>query len=685
MAGRVERGGVRRRVLTKDALGVALAACELPGGTRVNDAVPGGTRRRRRDREGNTNGARDERDEHGMTSGAADRHGRDGLYAHEVRLRRSESDETVIRMPETIVETSLRQELEREHERIRLMREVSLALGSTLDLETILSIVVDRVSRLLDADRATLYLIDDATSELWSQVAQGDGTLEIRLNIGEGLAGWCARHGRSVNVKDAAKDPRFDARWDERTGYQTQSALCVPLRNHHGRTVGVLQALNKSDGYFSPDDEGLLQALAAQTAVAIENSKLFLATVGKNMELIEAHAQLEKRVRELDVLFELAQATATAPDLQALLDGLLERAMRAVGADAGCILLPDGETGDLVFRAALGGDPEAVLAQRIPAGTGISGWVARNGEAQIVNDVRGDDRHSREIAERVGYEPKTLLCVPLRGREGVGALELLNKQGARGGFDEDDVKLATVIASSIGAAFDLAYERELREKTERLSSIGHLLASVLHDLRTPMTVIGGYVPAMIDEPDAAMRRAHSERVLRQVRFVNAMTNEVLAFARGESVLLRTKIYLPQFFTDLVDQLRGIFSEKGVAIELELGDRGTAYFDPQKVERAAFNLARNAVEAFAGRPGVFRIRVSREEQGLLVEFEDDGPGISSEIRGRLFESFSTHGKRGGTGLGLAIVRKIADDHGGSIGVASKVGKTVFSLRIPHAEA
>jgi signal transduction histidine kinase len=586
-------------------------------------------------------------------------------------------------------ESVLRAELESEHAKLRALQDIGVALGSTLDLNELLTLVLAKVSQVMDADRSTLYLLDENTGELWSKVAQGAAQTEFRLKVGEGLTGWVARTGRPLNIKDAYLDPRFDGDWDRRTGYRTRSTLCVP-KNYHGRTIGVVQVLNKrDDGYFTTADEALLLALASQAAVSIENSKLFLSLVDKNMELLDAKEQLERKIRELDVLFEIAQVAASAMRLDDLLEGVLARTMRAIDAEAGSVLLTDDESGDLCFRAAVGGVPEAVKRLRIKSGQSISGWVANHGEAQIVNEVGDDARHSVEIADRVGYHPRSVLCVPLRWKDGVGALELLNKANGRQGFTDDDLKFASVIAGHVSNAIALARFREMREREERLSTIGQLLSSVLHDLKTPMTVVQGYAQLLVGEPDQEVRQSYGDAILRQVRFVGAMTREVLAFARGERTVLVGKVYLHKFFSEVQEQLERELHDRGVQVRLELHDRGIGHFDQQKIERALHNLARNAAEAFGERGGNVTIGVERrkplsdEEGGALVlTFADDGPGIPEEIRGRLFESFTTHGKQGGTGLGLAIVRKVVEDHGGKVSVESEPGHTVFTMVLPQ---
>jgi len=139
----------------------------------------------------------------------------------------------------------------------------------TIDLDTVLTAVVDEAVRRLDADRATLYLLDRVRGELVSRVAQLPEIAEIRLKPGEGVAGWVAESGEVVSVPSDLDDPRFTGRVDARTGYVTRSLLAVPIRDlpdprrAERPTIGVLQVLNKTNGCaFDSDDQALLEALA---------------------------------------------------------------------------------------------------------------------------------------------------------------------------------------------------------------------------------------------------------------------------------------------------------------------------------------------------------------------------------------------------------------------------------------
>ena len=147
--------------------------------------------------------------------------------------------------------------LRAEEKKLRLVQEIGAALSSPLDLDQLLWLIMEKITLLMEADRSTLYLLTDEGTELWSKVAQGEEIQEIRLKVGEGLAGWVAKTGQTLRIRDVYRDPRFDGEWDRRTGFRTRSTLCVPMKNQHGRTIGVVQVLNKAAGEFT-EENGML-------------------------------------------------------------------------------------------------------------------------------------------------------------------------------------------------------------------------------------------------------------------------------------------------------------------------------------------------------------------------------------------------------------------------------------------
>ncbi len=144
-----------------------------------------------------------------------------------------------------------------------------------IDLGSMLTKIVSEAARILSADRATLFLHDDKTKELFSRVATGGSIGEIRMPDHVGIAGAVYTSGHSINIPYAYADLRFNPAFDKRTGYFTQSILCVPIVNEAGRIIGVTQVLNKRGGPFSDDDEARLRAFTAQLSISLENAQLF--------------------------------------------------------------------------------------------------------------------------------------------------------------------------------------------------------------------------------------------------------------------------------------------------------------------------------------------------------------------------------------------------------------------------
>src|SRR3990172_6363004 len=165
--------------------------------------------------------------------------------------------------------------LERRVEKLTALLEVGKAMASERNLDRLLQLILAEVTKVMGADRSSLFLVDKERNELWSKIAQGLEMRELRIRIGMGIAGYVAQAGKTVNIQDAYVDPRFNQETDQRTGYRTRTILCVPMRNKLDDVIGVLQVLNKQDGVFTPEDEELLLALSSQAAVAVENAILY--------------------------------------------------------------------------------------------------------------------------------------------------------------------------------------------------------------------------------------------------------------------------------------------------------------------------------------------------------------------------------------------------------------------------
>jgi signal transduction histidine kinase len=291
-------------------------------------------------------------------------------------------------------------------------------------------------------------------------------------------------------------------------------------------------------------------------------------------------------------------------------------------------------------------------------------------------------RDPRRVRGHLGVDVRSAIAAPLGDASNpTGALALYNHRSGVS-FNEQDGALLKLVSANVSTELRVFESRRQRERAERLGSIGRLLSGVMHDLRTPLTVISGYVQLMAVSDDTQTRSQYAETIKEQFEIIGAMQRDLLAYARGETTLLIRKIYLSKFCEDIARQIRPELDRHGIVLEMEVRDTGIAFFDEQRMTRAIGNLVRNAVEAMEG-GGTLRIVCDSEDDDLMISVADTGKGIPKRIRTRIFEPFVTAGKDMGTGLGLYSVKKIVDEHGGRIELQSSRKGTTFSVYLPGA--
>src|SRR5215813_12848829 len=315
---------------------------------------------------------------------------------------------------------SLEEALRREQKKVALVQEVSRALSEAGDLDSLLALIMSKVTELMEADRSTLYLLTDDNRTLWSKVVQGDVKVEIKLEVGEGIAGWVAETREIVNIPDAYADQRFQPAVDLKSGYRTRSILAVPMLGALGGLVGVLQVLNKHDGPFTTADEELASALGSQAAIAIENARLYHSLISQNQELSRAQRNLERRTRELNALYEVEKELSAALDLDDLLSLILAQAITVLGGGAGSIALVEAD-GALRFRTVHGPAAPRLIERTLPHGTGLLGWSIKHRMPLVIDDPSRDPRHAADIAAEIGVAPHHIMVAPLiEGNDVIG-------------------------------------------------------------------------------------------------------------------------------------------------------------------------------------------------------------------------------------------------------------------------
>lgn len=358
-------------------------------------------------------------------------------------------------------------ELEARLNKVYRLLEVGRVINSETDLDRILQVVISETTALMAADRSSLFLVDREREELWSRVAEGLEIREIRMPMNKGIAGCVVALGKTLNIPDAYQDPRFNPEVDWKTGYRTQSILCLPVRNNRKEIIGVLQVLNKKGGVFTEEDENLLSCLADQVAVALEDAFL-LQEIRSNLE------------RTTDLL-EVGRAISAEIELDSLLHLIMEKSSHLLHADRSTVFLIDRERKELWSKAAQGLQDQEI---RFPMHLGIAGSAATTGETINIPDAYQDVRFNPEVDRKTGYRTKSLLTMPMKSKLGeiIGVFQCLNKK--EGAFSKDDERLLEALASQTSIAIENAELYE--EQKKQFNSIVEVLASSI-DARDPCT------------------------------------------------------------------------------------------------------------------------------------------------------------------------------------------------------
>jgi signal transduction histidine kinase len=568
----------------------------------------------------------------------------------------------------------LKNQLERKINEMHSMQQIGKTLSSVLDRDRLLILIMEEVTRLMNAERGTLYIVDSEKGELWSKIAQKAEIKEIRLKIGVGIAGHVAKTAEIINIKDAYKDKRFDPTTDKKTGYRTNSILCMPIlepvkkKTQIGEVIGVLQILNKKGGVFTEEDEDLLTSLCSQVAISLVNARLY--------------GILDNRAKELDLLFNLEKELSRAFDLKEMLHNVVKLIPQALDTEYCIILVLDKEGNEISYRFSDHLTENELKQAAFSIDKGIVSQVLQSRKVYLTNDTTNEKSTDLGGLESLNMNVRKMVCMPLMIEDKViGVLYLINKIDDHGYFTHNDEKILESISSQIGRGIENYRLKEEKMKADRLSAIGNMMSTIVHDLRTPMTNIYGFVDLMLDEDDQETREEYAEIINKQIKMLTNMTTDVLDFAKGKTTILPIKYPVDKLVKEFAKLFEGDTKQKGFNFDWAVNTASMIYIDPEKINRVFMNIMKNALEAMK-KGGTFSVIADEENGEIVFSLRDTGSGIPKEIRDKLFDSFVTSGKKGGTGLGLAIVKKVVEEHKGKIEVESTQGVgTTFKIYFP----
>ncbi len=584
---------------------------------------------------------------------------------------------------------SFRDRYNRMQEQLESLKTIAFSISQNLSDRELTKTICTQTSQLMRAERTTLYIVNTERPEqpiLETRIAQNPEP--IRVEFKHGIAGNAAYYRKIINLKDAYKDKRFDPKLDELTGLKTTSCICAPIliRNE---LFGVIEVINKRSGYFTLEDEEMLLSLCGQLGVSLAQYRFYVQLTNSNAELIEAredlrtkNEELAQRNDELQMLYDVERDATRAPDLPSFLERMSSRCLKIFRANYTAIILCDNN-GSHFYEMTRQNDITTQLSTRTvtrfpKALTTLPPQTSMALDASVVDDL--------EIQTKLELNTplNALLAIRLsKNNRDLGAFIIGRNEKALMPFSTNSGHLFEIVANSLSSMIALLRERAEDEKQRRLTMLGQMMSSLMHDMKTPLSNIQGY-SELLAMPNATQekRENFSKVIERQVDTLKTMISEVLLFSRGETNLMIKPEYIADIIQTAVSDLQAHAEEHHIKLKLDVHFSETIPCDAAKLQRVIINLVKNAIEAL-GEHGQVLISSYADEEYFYLKIEDDGPGIPPEIRASLFEPFVTRGKIGGTGLGLAIVKKIIDEHKAKITcIPATPHGSIFLIALPR---
>ncbi len=475
----------------------------------------------------------------------------------------------------------------------------------------------------------------------------------------------------------------------------TASVIFSPLKKH-GKTIGALSVQRNEPNAYKEEHLKLVDAVAIQVAIAIENARLFthlqleLADRKQAEELTrKVNFEIQRRIKELYALNSVAQASASARNEYELLEPVVETLYSSLYPDIVGIALWDEQEGLLrAFPRAHRGIPEGITQMTFRPGEGIVGHVAATRQAYRMWSL--DDPFYLSIDPSIRSE----LCVPiLAGEKLLGILDIESRQP--NAFSKADENLLVTVAGQLAAALErLRAEQQLRalnadleqrvtDRTAQLEAANQELEafsySVSHDLRAPLRAVNGFAKILkedFSDEISPMARNFLAKILDSGWRMGQLIDELLDFSRiGRKSLNTQPVRLNEIIQEVVESLAPEIA--GRQIEWHIPALPPATADPLLLRQVYANLLGNAVK-YTGKREAARIEVgSLTQNGETIYFvRDNGAGFDMQYADKLFGVFQRlhcEDEFEGVGIGLAIVRRIIERHGGRIWAEAQVDK------------
>ena len=570
----------------------------------------------------------------------------------------------------SLVNARLYENLERRVREISMLNEATRSINSTLDFRETLDLVTRRTRDLLQVDIVSIALMENDGEHLRFITSAGPSPQRIhgrKMRKDQGFAGWVIRNRQSLIVNDVQNDPRHYSRFDIVTDFATHSILCVPLQIKN-RISGVINAINKSNGPFDPEDMRLMESIAATAATAIEHARLFTASREENLRRRQVEKALEDERRMLSERISAATAvvekqnererslaaiepTLSHPqELSTSLQKIVAVAETGLSADAGAAIV-------LWDEAAREFDA-SVLSKKVPVNDGggvkwqsggLSERIRQEQRTIIIADALADNTAEVSVWTRRN-RLRTIVGAPLVGQgECWGILYVLHFQVAS--YTPEDIDYLNALANRAAVAIaNVQLYENLQHTNSMLARAAEMkdqfLAGMSHELRTPLNAILGLAEGLQEQYYGPL----NEKQQKSVQIIGEsgshlldLINDILDVAKVEAGEMQLDVDWTSariVCESSLNFIKRMAAKKKITIHQSIDENVRLVpADSRRLKQILTNLLSNAVK-FTPDSGDIGVDVYPEAGSGMVCFTiwDTGIGIAEKDLSRLFEPF-----------------------------------------------
>jgi GAF domain-containing protein len=564
--------------------------------------------------------------------------------------------------------------LHRKVDELERVQRAGQMISSRLNLDDTLHEILRTALNLTGAEHGSFRLLDKRANLLRWRVAVGPAPSTERglaealpVDDHSSVMGWVAHHCQPACIADLRAAPWAEIYQPLHPQHEMRSELAVPLLGSGQSLEGVLNVESPRPSAFDPDAQRVLEALATQAVIALQEAKLLEA-------IEEVTAQLV--TRSPDGLFAV----------------LIERACDLLNVPHAAVWdMDEAEPLSLLLRAATGDIPSRY---RVPVNGSLLGEAVLTRRPVFSADLNNDARVQRpELARNMRWASALIAPLVVRNGPPRGAFGVYTTTPRT--FSDWDTRLLTCLANHAAVALQQAealtqikLAEERQAVAETFAVLGDVSANLLHRVNNLVGLIPARVQGIAEKRPAVMEDAYVAVALREIE---ESAREAMQAARETTVHLRPLRLQP---TSVLAGYRAVVRRLTIPPNIQLTSSGLESLPPvlagkEQLELVLFNLIENAVEALGDRQGNIQVRGqivadAIDTTRLWVELTvvDDGPGVPSAARDQIFNpDFSTKGSPKKLGFGLWWVKTLVQRFGGSIRLAAEAPGCTFSVRLP----